>query len=289
SGSQGEMFDRREYQQQLYMLLIIVGLVLLIACVNVANLLLARSGARQKEIAARIALGAGRSRLIRQLLTESLFLAAAGGVAGFLLASWAKGFLGAVSLMRGSPLNVDMSLDFRVLGFAAAASIATGIIFGIAPALKATSINPGPALKESAPSGSLGRSQLSLAKSLIVVQVALSIVLLVAAGLFLRTLWNLQRVDYGFDAKNVLLFDVNPSLNGYKGDRLGDIYRQISERLDVIPGVKSSTVSLYPMLKGWGWGQGIPRAPEAKKVPDPNEQYFSFPVRNNFFETMHIP
>jgi predicted permease len=288
-GSQGEMFGRREYAQQLYTLLTIVGLVLLIACVNVANLLIARSGARQKEIAARIALGAGRFRLIRQLLTESLFLALAGGVAGFILAYWARSLIGPASIIQSDHQNVDMSLDFRVLAFTAAASIATGIIFGIAPALKATSVNPGPALKESAPSGSLGRSLLSLGKSLIVVQVALSIVLLVAAGLFIRTLWNLQRVDYGFDAKNVLLFDVNPSLNGYKGDRLGDIYRQISERLDAIPGVKSSTVSLYPMLKGWGWGQGIPRVPEARKVPDPNEQYFSFPVRNNFFETMHIP
>src|SRR5262249_3504863 len=291
SGSQGEMFDRREYQQQLYMLLIIVGLVLLIACVNVANLLLARSGARQKEIAARIALGAGRSRLIRQLLTESLFLAAAGGVAGFLLASWAKGFLGAVSLMRGSPLNVDMSLDFRVLGFAAAASIVTGIVFGIAPALKATSIQPSPALKESAPAGSLGRSPLSLGKSLIVVQVALSIVLLVGAGVFLRTLRNLQKVDYGFDARNVLLFDVNPSLNGYKGERLGIIYQQIAERLDAIPGVKSSTSSLYPLLKGSGWGQGRPSVPgvkKVKKVPASIERVYSFPVRNNFFETMGI-
>src|SRR5215813_13217432 len=289
SGSQGDMFDRRDYQQQLYMLLIIVGLVLLIACVNVANLLLARSGARQKEIAARIALGAGRSRLIRQLLTESLFLAAAGGVAGFLLASWAKGFLGAVSLLRGLPLNVDMSLDFRVLGFTAVVSIATGIVFGIAPALKATSIDPGPALKESAPSQSLGRSPLSLGKSLIVVQVALSIVLLVGAGLFLRTLRNLQKVDYGFDARNVLLFDVNPSLNGYKGDSLANIYQQIAERLDTIPGVKSSTVSLYPLLKGWGWGQGWPSVAGVKKVPAPPQRVFSFAVRNNFFETMGIP
>jgi predicted permease len=288
SGSQGDMFDRRDYSEQLYMLLIIVGLVLLIACVNVANLLLARSGARQKEIAARIALGAGRFRLIRQLLTESLFLALAGGVAGFILAYWAKGFLGAVSLLRGLPLYVDMSLDLRVLGFAAAVSVATGMIFGIAPAVKATSIEPGPALKENAPSGSLGRSPLSLGKSLIVLQVALSIVLLVGAGVFLRTLRNLQNVDYGFDARSVLLFDVNPSLNGYKGERLGNIYQQIAERLEAIPGVKSSTISLYPLMKGWGWGQGMPKAPGASKVPPP-QNYFSFPVRNNFFEAMHIP
>jgi predicted permease len=288
-GSQGEMFGRRRYSQQLYTLLVIVGLVLLIACVNVANLLLARSGARQKEIAARIALGAGRFRLIRQLLTESLFLALAGGVAGFILAYWSRSLIGPASIIQSEQPYVDMSLDFRVLTFTAAASIITGTAFAIAPALKATTIDPGPALKEGAPSGSFGRSPLSLGKTLIVVQVALSIVLLVAAGLFLRTLWNLQCVDYGFDAKNVLLFDVNPSLNGYKGDRLGDIYRQISEQVDAIPGVKSSTVSLYPILKGWGWGQGIPRVPGSRKVSDPNEQYFSLPVRNNFFETMHIP
>jgi len=184
-----------------------------------------------------------------------------------------------------------MTLDLRVFGFAAAISIATGIIFGIAPALKAASIEPGPALKESAPSGSFGRSPLSLGKSLIVVQVALSIVLLVGAGVFLRTLRNLQKVDYGFDARNVLLFDVNPSLNGYRGERLGIIYQQIAERLDAIPGVKSSTISLYPFLKGSGWGQGRPSVPgvkKVKKVPASIERVYSFPVRNNFFETMGI-
>src|SRR5262249_44278336 len=146
-------------------LLVIVGLVLLIASVNVANLLLARAGARQKEIAARIALGAGRFRLIRQLLTESLLFSAAGGVAGFVLAYWSSRFLRGLSLTGGAGLKVDMSLDLRVLGFTAAVSVATGILFGIAPAIKATGIDPGPALKENATSQTAGRSRLSLGKS----------------------------------------------------------------------------------------------------------------------------
>jgi predicted permease len=288
SGSQGEMFDRRNYGKQLYMLLIIVGLVLLIACINVANLLLARAGARQKEIAARIALGAGRLRLIRQLLTESLLFAAAGGLAGLLLAT-TKGFLRGVSLTGGSPLTVDMSLDLRILAFSAVVSIATGILFGIAPAIRATGIDPGPALKENAAAQSGGRSRFGLGKILIVAQVGLSLVVLVGAALFLQTLRNLQHVDYGFDAHNVLLFDVNPSLNGYKGERLGNFYQQVAERLDNIPGVKSASISLYPMLKGWGWGEGTPKVPGAKKVPDPEEHVYLFPVRDNFFDTMRIP
>ena len=287
-GGQGEMFARRESAMQLYILLIIVGLVLFIACVNVANLLLARSSARQKEIAVRIALGAGKMRLIRQLLTESVTLSVAGGLAGFVLAWWGKNLLGLTSPWDGQPLKVDTSLDAKVLAFTAAASVGTGILFGIAPALKAIRIDPGPALKETASSQSTRRSWFSLGRGLVVIQVALSIVLLVGAGLFLRTLRNLQRVDYGFDAQNMLLFDVNPSLNGYTGERLSNIYQQIAERTDAIPGVKSTTISLYPMMKGWGWSMGTPTVPGSKKVVEDGNIYM-FPVRNNFLDTMRIP
>ena len=289
SGSQGEMFTRQEYSKELYVLLIIVGMVLLIACVNVANLLLARSGARQREIAIRIALGAGRSRLVRQLMTESLFLSLAGGLAGFILAYWAKSAAVPISPFGNEQLKVDMSLDFRVLGFSAAVSILAGLLFGIAPALKATKIDPGPALKETAASQGGGRSRLSLGKGLIVVQVALSIILLVGAGLFLRTLRNLERVDYGFDAHNLLLFEINASQNGYKGEALYNIYQQVADRIDTIPGVTSTTLSLYPLMNGGGWGPGIPVVPGAKKKPNPSVSPYLLPVKNNFLETMRIP
>ena len=289
SGSQGEMFVRQEYGRELYILLIIVGIVLVIACVNVANLMLSRSGARQKEIAIRIALGAGRLRLIRQLLTESMTLALAGGLAGLVFAFWVKGFLIPLFPWGDQSLAVDMSMDFRVLGFTAAASIFTGIVFGIAPALKATRIDPGPSLKESAGSQSAGRSRITLGRALAVVQVALSIVLLIGAGLFVRTLRNLQHVDYGFDAQNVLLFEINPSLNGYRGDNLQNIYQQVAERIDSVPGVKSTTVSLFPLMTGGGWGPGIPNIPGAKKVPDQNATVYLLPVMNNFLQTMGIP
>jgi predicted permease len=289
SGRQGSMFDRDDFENQLYILLIIVGIVLLIACVNVANLLLARSGARQKEIAIRISLGAGRLRMIRQLLTESIVLALAGGLAGLVLAYWTKDILSTLSLAGGPPLKVDMSLDFRVLAFAAAVSIATGILFGIAPALKATRIDPGPVLKQTAGSDGSTGSRMGLPKTLIVLQVCLSLVLLVGAGLFLRTLLNLQHVDYGFDAQNLLLFDVNPSLNGYKGGRLANFYRQLDEKVNAIPGVKSATIAMYPFLRGGGWGMGTPSAPGNKKIVNPDVQVRLVAVGNNFFETLQVP
>ena len=289
SGRQGSMYDREDYQQQLYVLLLIVGIVLLIACVNVANLLLARSSARQKEIAIRLSLGAGRLRLIRQLLTESLVLAILGGLAGMILAYWIKDLLFAISLVGGRPLKVDLGLDLKVFAFTAAASIATGILFGIAPALKATRIDPGPVLKQTIGSQGSARFGFSLSKTLIVLQVCLSLVLLVGAGLFLQTLRNLQHVDYGFDAENLLLFDVNPSLNGYKGERLANFYRELTERLNTVPGVKSATVAMYPFLRGGGWGMGTPKGLGNNKVADPNADVRLLAVADNFFETLRIP
>ena len=181
------------------MLLGVVGLVLLIACANVANLLLSRAAGRQKEIGLRLALGASRWRLIRQLLTESILLAVLGGFFGIIFAVWIKDGLIAVSLWggRGMP-SLEPQLDWRVLGFTFALSLLTGLIFGLAPAWRTTRIDLTPSLKESGRSSSaVHRSFLS--RGLVVVQVALSLVLLVGAGLFVRTLLNLQRVDPGFN------------------------------------------------------------------------------------------
>src|SRR5215831_9895504 len=231
SGSQGLVAHRKDHSRQLYILLIAVGLVLLIACANTANLLLARSAARQKEIAVRIALGAGRGRLIRQLLTESLTLALLGGAAGVVLAYWAKGFLLLVSPWGGDPLKLDLTLNARILIFTAGTAIATGLVFGIAPAFRATRVETAPALKDSSAGQTPGRRRLALGRALVLIQVAVSLVLLVGAGLFLRTLHNLERVDYGFDADNLLLFKVDASLNGYRGENLVGLYDRISERI----------------------------------------------------------
>jgi predicted permease len=289
SGSQGEMWGRKEYGQQLFVLLVIVGLVLLIACVNTANLLLARSGARGKEIAVRIAVGAGRLRLIRQLLTESLTLAAAGGLTGFIFANWLKNALIPALPWREGAFTLDTRLDFRVLVFTAATSVATGIIFGIAPAVRATRIDPGPVLKDNSANQTSGRSRLRLGKTLVVVQVALSLLLLVGAGLFVRTLRNLRQVDSGFDADNLLLFDINPSLNGYKGEAVAAFYRQLSQRLEAISGVKSVAMSQYPLLKGWEWSTEGIKIAGAQTQPDQDKMTELLAVNANFLETMRIP
>ena len=288
-GGKGEMFARRRYSSQLYLLLVIVGAVLLIACTNTANLLLARSGARSKEMAVRMAVGAGRLRLIRQLLTESVLLSLAGGAAGLILAYWLKDALLNTLPWGNNNGVIDPRLNLTVLTFAAAASIGAGVLFGIAPALKGTRVNPGPALKQSLTIETPGRWGISAGKLLIVAQVALSLALVIGAGLFLRTLRNLQKVDYGFDAHNVLLFRLNPSMKGYKGENLSNVFEQAFDRISSVPGVKSASMSIYPLLSGGEWFDRGLTVPGAKVQPDQHAAIYLYPVRANFLETMHIP
>lgn len=220
SGSRGDMNARQYFALPLHLLLGVVGLVLLIACANVANLLLVRASSRRKEIAVRLAVGASRWRLIRQLLTESIMLATFGGALGILVALWLKDSLLATSDWTGgesSPINPQ--LDLRVLGFTLALTLLTGIAFGLVPALRATRLDLTPALKDSGKSSSAASRSL-LSKSLVVAQVSLSMLLLIGAGLPCRTLLNLQRVETGFNASNLLLFKVEPGLIGYKDERL---------------------------------------------------------------------
>ena len=208
---------------------IVVGLVLLIVCANVANLLLSRATTRQRELSVRLSLGATRGRLVRQLLTESLLLAAAGGALGIVFGYWGK-------LLLPPPVNQSAVLDWRVLAFVLTVTVATGVAFGIAPALRATSVNLNDVLKQGGRSVAGSRSALS--KSLLVVQVAISLVLLVGAGLFLRTLTNLRQVDVGFDPRNLLLFRINPQLNRYDEKRQIALYTQLIERIGSVPGVR---------------------------------------------------
>ena len=246
-GSQGLTELRKAYAQPLRILMIVVGLSLLIACANVANLLLARAVARQKEMALRQSLGAGRMRLIRQLLTESMLLAITGGGLGLLLAYWGKDLLLAWQLIGANELALDLKLDWRVLVFTAAISLTTGILFGLAPAFRATRIRLTPALKEEASSAG---AKARLNNVLIVGQVALSLVLLVGAGLFLRTLRNLQRVAVGFNRENLLLFRVDPGLNNYQAAQISNLYRQMTEHIAVLPGVRDVTYSRFALLSG---------------------------------------
>ncbi len=224
----------------------VVALVLLIACTNLANLLLARATERRKEIAIRLALGASRLRLVRQLLTESVLLALAGGVAGWLLAMWVVDTVEAFKPPVNFPLTIELNIDWRVFGFSLLASVATGILFGLAPALQSTKPELVAALKDAAPQGGSRRSRLR--SSLIVAQVALSLVLLVAAGLVLRTLRHVQTVSPGFDAENAFQMSVDVGLQGYDEARGRQFYRQLVERVRAIPGVESAAVASFVPL-----------------------------------------
>ena len=244
---------RNAFSKPLAILMIVVGIVLLIACVNVANLLLVRSSARAKEIAVRLSLGASRGRLIRQLLLESVLLSSLGGLLGLIFAYWGCNALVAMMQHANNPLLIDVHPDLSVLGFTALACIVTGILFGLTPALRATRVELTPALKQTA--GSLGttREKMYTSKSLVVAQVAFSVVLLFCAGLFIRTLVNLETMNVGFSRDNLLLFGVSPKDAGYKGQRYADVCREIQSRIAQLPGVKSATSSLILLLNGSLW------------------------------------
>ena len=237
SGSAGATWLRRQFRQPLLILMITVALVLLIACVNIANLLLSRAAARRKEIAVRLAVGAGRFRLIRQLLTESVLLAALGGGGGLLFAQvCAHAMLTFVP--RENRAALDLSLDARVLGFTLAVSILTGLLFGLAPAWQATRLDLTASLKDQT-GASVGRSRLMLNKLLVVTQVALSLFLLVGAGLFARSLRNLRTLDAGINYDNIVHFRIDTG-SGYNPARLMDLHKQALSRLEALPGARSA-------------------------------------------------
>ena len=231
---------RRQFSSSLFLLMMMVGAVLLIACGNVAALLLTRASARQREIAVRLSLGARRSRLVRQLLTESVLLACCGGILGLVIAKWAGRVLLAL-LSGGRRINLELHLDARVLLFTALVCIVSGILFGLAPALRATRTDLLTALKQ--PSSGASGGKITTGKVLVGGQVALCLLLLVSAGLLLRTLNRLETVDLGFDRQNVLLFTVRPGLNGYKGVQLDEFYLELQRRIQRLPGVDSVSFS----------------------------------------------
>jgi putative ABC transport system permease protein len=237
------------------LLLAVVAIVLLIACANVANLLLARASARRKEIAVRLAMGATRSRLVRQLLTESVLLSLAGGVFGLLLALWTIDLLKTATPPSGIfSFTLDYRLDGRVLAFTFALSLATGVIFGLLPALQASKPDLVPALKDEASAAAQGRRRFNLRNLLVVAQVALSLTLLIGAGLFLRSLKNAQDIDPGFDAEKILNAQLNINLLRYTKAQGQEFYRQVVERVEALPGVESASLARVVPLSGTGRG-----------------------------------
>ena len=294
-GGQGEMNERKRYAPSLYLLLGVVALVLLIACANVANLLLSRATSRQKEIGVRLALGASRWRLVQQLLTESILLACVGGVTGIIFAFWIKGGLLAVSDWGGSGMGaLEPRLDWRVLTFTLALSLLTGVVFGLAPAWRATKVDLTPALKESGRSSNTASRSL-LSRGLVILQVSLSLLLLIGAGLFLRTLVNLQRVDLGFNTRNLLIFSVQPRLIGYKDESMAQLYQRLAERLEAVPGVQKVTFSGIPLLARVGSTRSIYLRGALTAAPDADGKIKASglsdvnQIRENFLEAMGIP
>ena len=241
------------------MMMAIVGLVLLIACANVANLLLARAAGRRREVAIRLALGASRTRLIRQLLTESTILSLVGGGLGLLMALWVgdlmMAFYPVLDFNTVEPAY-DMSLDWRVIVFALAVSIITGFIFGLAPALQASKPDLVPTLKgETAVLG--GPRRFGLSNILVIAQVALSLVLLITAGLFIRSVQNAEKIDPGFDTQNIMLSSVDLGLQGYDEARGKDFYKHLVERVGAVPGVESAAVAFPLPLDAYDYGTRI--------------------------------
>src|SRR5262245_45571200 len=246
---------RMRFSEPLRILMAVVGLILLIACANVANWSLARATARRKEIAVRLALGAGRFRLIRQLLTESLLLAGLGGALGLALAWWSNRFLVALVASGRSPVSLNVTLDARVLAFTVVASLLACVLFGLAPAWRATAVDLTPALKDSSRSAE-GGARLGLGKSLVGMQVALSLSLLIVAGLFVRSLGKLYAVDAGFKKENVLLVSTDARMIGYQGKQVAALHQRLLERFKTIPGVRSASLGGGLLSEGGALNQG---------------------------------
>ena len=269
----------------------VVGLVLLIACANVANLLLARAAARRREIAIRLALGAGRRRLVRQLLTESLVLALAGGLLALLLALWFQELIAPFAPVVDFPtvdLKSDLSFDWRVFGFTLALALLTGVVFGLAPALAATRPELVPALKGEAGLARRG-SRLSFRDLLVVAQVALSLVLLISAGLFLQSVRHAQLMDPGFEPQKILLMSFNLGLQGYDRSRGEAFHRRVVERVEALPGVVSASLAFPLPLDAYGSGLTVGVDGRLARADEERRTIGYSPVGLNYFGTMGTP
>jgi putative ABC transport system permease protein len=275
---------RRQYQQALMVLMVIVGVVLLIACANVANLLLARSAARQKEIAIRMALGSGRGRLMRQLLTESIVLSLAGAMLGILFAQWGARLLVGFLSLGENKVFLDLSVDLRVLAFTAGVAILTALIFGLAPAWRGTAVNPQSAMKANA-RGVIEGSRFGIGKALVVAQVALSLVLVVGGGLMLSTFFRLETLDAGFDREHVLLVRVDLRNGNYEKEKRGAAMREMLVHLRALPGVQSASVSNMTPVSGSFWNDNLEIEGYTSKGRNDTLVYFN-EVSDGYFETM---
>jgi predicted permease len=246
----GAFNGRNDLTTQLKILLAVAGLVLLIACANVANLLLARATARKREVGVRLSIGASRMRLFRQFLTESLLLSLLGGAAGLFMAWGGSRILVRLLSDPQQEMSISTRLDWRILAFTSGVTLFTGVLFGLAPSLRASRADVNLSLRETGQGITRPRGRLNVAKSLVVGQVALSLLLVIGAGLFLRTLWNLQAIDLGYPKEHLLQVDVDGITAGYKGQELASFYREVAGRLQALPGVRGATYSVHGLMTG---------------------------------------
>jgi predicted permease len=286
-GATGWSALRNQFRTPLYVLMgivvIVLLIVLLIACANIANLLLARGSSRQREIAVRLALGASRTRIVRQLLTESFLLAMVGVAAGIALSRAGCSILLAMVSSGPTRIPLNLSLNWQVLGFTIAVGIATGLLFGLAPALRATASGPAPGLKNDTRTGSGARSP--LAAALVSVQLAFSLLLVMGSGLFVRTLINLKELDLGFRHEGVLLVDLDGRKLGYRESSLAAFYQEMLVEVRQTPGVASASLSVNTPVSGGYWSDNIAIAgvPQEGAAPQFNA------VAPAYFETLHTP
>jgi predicted permease len=290
SGEQGWSFLRLLFTDPLLILMILVALVLLIACANMANLLLARASARHREIAVRLSMGAGRARIIRQLLTESVLLSLAGGLAGTLFAFWLTRILIAFvsATQRHGPgqfTRLELHPDWRMVLFTFGVALASGILFGLTPALRSTRMNIAYSLKESAHNLRGHERRFQSGRLLVTIQTALSVLLVAAAGLFAGSLFRLLTLNYGFNPDNVSLIAVDTDKRPEKGPALATLYTRISERANGLPGVKAASVVFYVPLSGGGWGE-ILHVPGKADLPETESNTSINLIGPRFFDVM---
>jgi predicted permease len=287
AGSRGQSNVSREAKAPLTLLMAVTGFVLLIACANIANLLLARGAARAGEMAVRLSIGAGRGQLVRQLLGESCLLAIFGGLGGLVVAQWTLNLMAALLPAQATD-TVTLKIDPIVMLFAATLAIGTGLLFGLFPALHSTRPDLISSLKGQSGQPSGARSAARFRTSLATAQIALSMALLVSAGLFTRSLFNISRIDLGLKADNVILFQISPALNGYKPEQSRQLFERVEDEIAALPGVAGVTSSTVPLLSGSNWGNNV-SVEGFKSGPDTDTNSRFNETGPGYFATLGIP
>jgi predicted permease len=289
-GSQGRSYLRKQLSTPLWVLMAITAGVLLIACANVASLLVARATSRQKEIAIRLAMGAGRARIVKQLLVESLLLSFIGGMLGVVLAVWSNRALFAFLPSDTFALKISTAPDLRILLFTFSVAVATGLLFGLVPALQSTKPDVAPTLKDQVGGIVSGGAQVRLRKALVAAQVTLSLLLLVGAGLFIRSLRNLRELGPGFATDNLVAFNLDPALNGYDTAKAKVFYRRLTDEIHAIPGIRGVGLAAIRILEedewdSWVTVEGYRGNGKPGEYPSP----FMNSISPGYFDAMGVP